>query len=416
MARALTVTKLPLATWAKYMGMHPLHFEQVRLEPNPHCDQIMFQYAWQTSEHVSREEIAEAIAEAEARIEKYLQYRLKPTWEVDEWRDTIRPYQREMVNYNNHDIRGYNQNVPADWGYFITGGVEVKALLLADAAIVYTDEDSDGYFETATVTVPAGSLTDFTEIGAFYPGTSGDDAWEIRPTEVVLSGSDFVITFRRELAVNPDLFDRLDIEGAEAIGTVDADFLDKVDVYRRYNDPSHQVDLLWEPIAGLCGFCGGTGCESCAYATATGCLMVRGDPRNSIVVYHPATWDADTLDFISASLPVHRQPDIVRLYYQAGWRNKKMRYPNRMDPEWERAVTYLAAANLSRPPCDCVMGHWLLWSDDTQLEGGGQIGNAKSLYRQPDPYQENPFGFKRGEIYAWRKIQAWRRARGVLLV
>src|SRR3972149_7695618 len=100
MARAMTPTKLPLATWAKYMGVHPVHFGQVNMDTNPHCSDIYYQYEWQTADHTSREEIARVIAEAEAKIEEALGYRLAPSWEIDEWRPTTRPFSPEMINYN----------------------------------------------------------------------------------------------------------------------------------------------------------------------------------------------------------------------------------------------------------------------------------------------------------------------------
>src|ERR1044072_5029545 len=149
MAVASIPTKLPLTTWAKLMGVHPLHFEQVSIPSieQVHCDQIIFQHSWQTAQHVSREEIARAIAEAETQIENYLQFRLMPTWEYDEWHRTLRPNDHEAFNLNSRDVRGFQQTVNADWGYFISGGIEQKDVIEAGASIVFTDEDGDGYAE-----------------------------------------------------------------------------------------------------------------------------------------------------------------------------------------------------------------------------------------------------------------------------
>lgn len=407
MGRASTRTKLPLTVWAKLFGMHPLHFNQVRLVDNPHCDHIMFQYEWQAADHVGREEIAQAIAEAETRIENALRYRLAPGWEVDEWHPTHRPFNSAMVNLNSADSRGYNQTVRANWGYMISGGREAKDLVSAEANIVYTDVDGDNYFEKATVTV-ATVAQDKNEIAVFYPGHSGDDAWEIRPINVVISGGTVTITFRREECVIEDLLEAYDIEGGEALGTDDDAFLTEVDVYRRYNDPQTQASFLWEPMAnGWCAVCNGSGCASCAYSAQTGCLIVRGDPRQSIIAYHPAEWDSVENEFTNHSWDVSRQPDIVRLYYYAGWRNKSQEYVSRMDPQWERAVAYMAAAQLDRPPCDCAKGNWNKWREDLTLVSGDEDG--KAYYREPGgifgkSILDNPFGSRRGEIYAWRKV------------
>lgn len=420
MARASTPTKLPLDTWARIFGLHPLHFNQVRLEGQEDtiCNHIYFQHEWQTADHVSREEIARAIAEAEDKIESALGYHLKPSWEVDEWRPTTRPYRPEHVNYNSSDVRGYKQTVKANWGYLISGGIEAKDLVDAGASIVYTDIDSDGYDETATVIV-ATVAVDPNEIAIFYPGEDGEDSWEIRPTNVVISGGNATITFRRELVVVPEKLELFDIEGAEAIGETDADFLDEVDVYRRYNDPQTQASFLWEPFAaGWCSACNGSGCSICAYTTQTGCLITRGDPRQGIVGFSPASWNSDDNTFDSEGWTLNRMPDIVRLYYYSGWRNKCQRYISRMDPEWERTVAYMAASLLDRPACDCAKGDWSRWRQDLTLMAGDADGNP--IYRDPSGLMgqsvlDNPFGSRMGEVYAWRKVRNLQVAQAVSL-
>lgn len=414
MARALTPTKLPLDTWARIMGMHPLHFNQVSLaNESPHCNQIMFQHEWQNYDHVSREEIARAIADAETLIEEQLGYHLAPAWEVDEWRGTHRYYRSELVNLNSSDVRGYRQTVQAKWGYFITGGIEAKDLVEEEAPIAYTDPDGDSYFERATVSVSTVAV-DPSEIAVYYPGKDGDDAWEIRPIEVSIASGVATITFRRELAVIPEHFDIMDTEDVNVDGLDDANFLETVDVYRHYNDPQTQASFLWEPLAGgWCGSCGGSGCPTCAYNAQTGCLIVRGDPRQSIVGYSPAVWDSDDLNFTNQGWIMSRQPDIVRLYYYSGWRNKRQRYNNRMDPQWERVVARMAAANLDRPPCDCAKGDWSKWREDLTLASGDVDGQA--FYRQPDGILDNPFGSCRGQVEAWRKVRQERVLTAVTL-
>lgn len=396
------------------MGLHPLHFEQVRLVDNdPHCDQIMFRWEWQTSDHVSREEIARAIADAEAQIEEYLGYRLAPSWEVDEWRGTDRHFRKEFINFNSADVRGFRQTVQSNYGYFISGGVQSKLLIGGGGdTITWTDEDGDGYFETGTITV-ATTVTDPCEVAIYYPGKLGDDSWEIRPIQVSIAAGTATIVFKRELAVIPELFDLYDIESAEAIGTDDNQFLDEVDTYRRFNDPQTQAIFLWEPMAGTMCNCNGDGCAVCAYASQNGCLTVRGNPRQSIIGYGPAVWNSDTEEFDPTVWAVGRQPDIVRLYYYSGWRNKSLSCWNQMDPEWERVVARMAAAKLDRPPCDCAKGDWSRWREDLTLISGDEDG--KPYYREPKGILNNPFGSRRGEVEAWRKVAKEMRAQGVLV-
>ena len=409
MARANTKTKLSLDRWAQLMGLSPLHFNQVRFnEPdNAICSDVYFQYNWQNSDHVSREQIAQIIAEVEQEIEEWLGYHLAPEWEVDEWRPSYRPNSPEYVNFNGGDVRGYRQTVRANWGYFISGGILAKTLVDAGVAIVYTDQDGDGYKETATVTV-ATTVLDKNEIATFYPDKDGDDAWEIQLTSVSIAAGTATIVFRREQAVIASKLEAYDIEGQEAIGTVDADFLTTVDIYRRYNDPQSQASFLWEPLSSsICATCNGDGCATCAYSAQTGCLILRGDPRQSIVGYWPALWNTTTLDFDTEPWAVGRLPDIVRLYYYSGWRDKNSSYVSRLAPEWERVVAYMAAARLPRPPCDCSADTWRYWREDFNLASGDENGPAtyQPLIGVANPLN-NPFGSRRGELQAWRKISS----------
>lgn len=408
MARAETVTKLPLSTWARIMGIHPLHFEGVNIATNPHCSQIIMQHDWQNNSAVSREQIAMAIAEAEIKIENYLGYRLMPSWEVDEWRPAVRPFVPELIKYNTSDVRGFKDTVRANWGYMISGGIRSKELIEADAAIVYSDENGDSYFERATVTVPT-SVLDKNEIAVYYPGKEGSDEWQIRPIDVVIANGNATITFRRELAVLEELHESFDAHEEEIDGFEDNNFLEQVDVYRVYNDPQTQASFLWEPMNTWCGTCGGDGCENCAYSVQTGCLVLRGDPRQSIVGYSPGSWNADEEIFDTESWTLGRSPDIVRLYYYSGWRKKDQRYVSRLDPQWERAIAYMATAMLERPPCECMSDNWNKWRQDITLREGSEDGQP--IYREPGSgfsiirgISDNPFGTRRGEIYAWRKV------------
>jgi hypothetical protein len=406
MPRALTPTKLSLARWAQLVGIHPLHFAQVTLPETPPsvCGQPWIQHSWQQADRVGREDLAQAIAEAESDIETHLRARLLPTWEVDEWRPTIRPYKPEFVNLNSRDVRGYEQALEANWKHFISGGVQLKTLLEAASAVTYTDLDGDTYFETATTTTPV-TFTDVCEIHVYYPGKAGADAWEIRPINVVIAAGVATITFRRELAVLEALYEDFEPEAVD--GTDNANFLTTVDIYRKENDPQQQATFLWEPVT-TCG-CGVVeGCSQCSYATQAGCLRARGNPHNSMLSYQPGDWDADTETFTAVGWAIGRQPDIVRLWYYAGLRDERLACPRRQMPnEWERAVAYFAAAKLERPLCECNNIHaWIeKWRRDLAVKGEEGLSVSKDDL-------DCPFGTLEGAVYAWRRIKASRELVG----
>lgn len=399
MSRTATRTKLPLATWFRIMGIHPLHGEQVYLPDMPPsvCGQPWLQHAWQDADRIGRDDLAIAIREAEDEIERELKSRLLPSWELDEWHPTIRVFRPELTNLSITDLRGYGQIADLKWMNFITGGIEAKEVIEAGAAIVYSDPDGDNYDETATVTV-AVSITNECEIVAYYPGKAGDDVWEIRPIDVSISGGMATITFRRELAVVENEMEKFDAEGVD--GTTDALFLTNIDVYRKYNDPQQQVTFLWEPFA-ICTDCFGTGCETCAYTVQTGCLMSRADPRLSIIVYHPADWNSTTLEFDSTTWLVKHQPDMIRTWYYAGLRDRRVDCTSKnMPEEWQRAVAYFAAAKLDRPLCECnnVGAFTDHWRRDLSVPGEEDM-------RISDDVLDNPFGTQRGAVYAWQRVK-----------
>lgn len=401
MARASTDTKMPLDRWAALLGINPLHFAGVQLagtggSPNLQtgtCQQAWFRYNWQDVDRVGWEEVAEAIREAEDKIEAALHWRLVPAWEEAEWANLPRPWRPEMMNYSMTDLRGMPLAVEPEWHKLLMPGVRATTRLAAATAIVYSDTDGDQYKETATVTIAAGTLTDVNEIVLVYPGKDLTGEWIIRPAHVALTGGNFVITFRRELALLTALSEKF---GAKAIdGMVDADFLATIDVWRVYNDPSTQAVLMWEPGAGCACDCIETGgCPACEIQTQAACMTVRGTLQDGRWALTPATWDPDTETFTRAVLLNCRAPDSVQLNYRAG------------DPayasKWERAVAYYAMALLNRNPCNCTVDSFRYWREDLAFAGGQ---NQETHFVPDERDLSNPFGSRRGMVHAWRAVR-----------
>lgn len=422
MAFAQTQTKLPLDRWARLIGINPLHFNGLQVRDPTVCSAVWFQYEWQTADRVSREEVARAIATAEADIEDVIGYRLMPAWEIDEWQPAAPVPRPELLRRMSIDTHGFSQAVQSKWGYILSGGVRAKTVLDAAQAIVYSDVDGDGYNETATVTAVVTAGMNPCEIAVFYPvgqgvTDAGDDEYQIRPVAVSVSGVTATIVFRRELCVRADLLERDVIPANDdqfrALDANDnANFLTTVDVYRVYNDPQSQAMFMWEPLS--CSSCGGSGCEQCAYTVQTGCLMARSDPRLGMLTYRPAEWNATTALFDSAGWVEGRSPDIIRLWYYAGWRAKNLSCPTvQMDPFYERLVAIYAAALLDRPICECNnTGAYIeQWRRDVALTiGGGE--NPKISGRDLDC----PWGTKRGAIYAYNRVCSDSRTLGRVVV
>jgi len=398
--RTETETKLSTAEWAKIMGINPLHFEGVNLqaltEIEGNCAGAWLQHEWQQHDAVSREELSRFIARAEADIEDALGFSLAPTWEVDERQVSIRPVQVETINLGGSDVRWYRQPIITDKKWFIAGGIRGTAVVLAAAPITWAIVPAGDYPRTGTVSAPY-TGSDPCEIQIFYPGKGADPTYQIRPAQVSIAAGVITVTFARELTVLELLQE--DILAAPVDGLDNAAFLTTVDIYRVYNDPSTQVSFLWEPVGG-CG-CGSTGsCPTCSYATSTGCLVPR-DGRLGIISYGPATWDAATGAFIAAPFGMARQPDILRLYYQAGLQDTKLACPRTtMSADWARTVAYYAASMVDREWCACSANVAEKWQEDLSFVSGGE---EYSRYGLSPANLNNPFGPRRGAIYAWQR-------------
>lgn len=417
MAKARQQTKLPLDRFASILGLHPLHFNQVYLDLSGlpvtnqrFCDNSWLQYAWQNNDAVGREDLATALAEAEAKIEQYLGHSLIPTWEVDEWQPTVRPWRPELINLSVSDIRGYAQTAEVAKKHVVSGGIQAKTLIVADSPITYSDEDGDGYEETATLTVPGVTFTAPCELAVYAPVSDGVvpsgglDEWEIRPISATIDTNTDIATIRlrREQLVLPSLLEAVITTGVE--GSNNANFLEEVDVYRKYNDPQRQVQFLWEPFAYGCATCNGNGCPTCSYSTQEGCFSLRDDPRHGLIAFHPATWDADDLDFTPAAWALQRQPDLVRVWYYAGYRDKRKACPMlEMDDDLAYTVSIYAATLLDRPICGCnnVVEFIEKWREDL-----AKISDrAKYQITQDD--LANPLGTTRGAVFAWKRVSRY---------
>lgn len=412
-----TRTLLGLDQFARVFGINPTHFNQVTmgrsavlnedLNPAAICSMPIIQYSWQNADHVGREEIAMAIADAEAEIESHLGFRVGLTWEVNEAFTLPTPRNPSDIRFGGSGLKADWAPLGARWGYAVCGGTEAKTLVQADAGITYTDRDNDSYFETATVTV-ATTITDPLEVAVYYPvsltgaSEAGQDGYEIRPTNVVIAGGIATITFKRELAVIPaDLsaYQVLAVDGYD-----NAQFLTTVDIYRHWTDPSQMVQWQWEPTPSIFPTDAGvTPTDVSAITTQQGCMVVR-DNRLGVFAGQPATWDAVNQVYSSALWVVNRAPDRALLNYRAGWHNP--RYPGQIDPKLARCIAYLAVSKLDRPLCECnSMESWSkYWSEDRSMVLQNQEGGV-SRFQMTRMQGDCPLGPTRAGIYVWNIIK-----------
>lgn len=397
MARASVKTWLPLERWAEIVGLNPLHFNQLNsatLMPNNVCGDSWFQYSWQHSDRVGREDIAMAIQQAEQEIAQEVGFNLLPDWIAEERLTYPQPFVPGVYNLYGLNPRGMLNSVELKRGYVISGGVRAKSAIQAGVAIVRSDADGDGYSETCTVTA-ATTVTDANEIHLYYPGRSGADIWEIRPINVTISGGNAIITFKAwqvslasaQDAINPAVLD------AELVASYET----TADVYRVYNDPSTQLQFMWENTLDNC--CGS--CAACQFSSQAGCFHLR-DARLGLAVPAPASWNATAQEFTTQEWSACRAPEQVRFWYYSGWQNPSLERPKvQMDSYWEYAVAFFAASKLDRPVCGCSNVSQFIdkWRRDaafsSQEEGGFTV--------TPE-IMGNKLGTTMGALYAYKQV------------
>ena len=284
-----------------------------------------------------------------------------------------------------------------------SGGIEAITSLQTNVPIVWSDADGDGYKETGTVTyAPVASDVEGCQIELYYPGHLGDPPFQIRPINVSLSGVTATIVVRREYCVTEAILENMSGVGADP--TDDADFLTHVDIFRHWNDPSQQASLLWSPNVwsqSSCGICAGSGCVQCGYSVQAGCIILQSDRRQSIIGVSPGDWNASTNSFDTACPPMMWSPDLVRLYYYAGFQAARG-CPRKMDPAWARAVAWLSLTLVDRPLCGCMSAVWEAQREDLAVSSGG---NQTTRYSATTETLNSPFGTMRGAVYAWNRVQ-----------
>jgi hypothetical protein len=417
MARADTPTLLSLDDFAKVMGINPAHFngaagvDTMPIVDNA-CNDLWPQDAWQAGDRVSRDELAQEIANAEQDIADYLNYWPAPVWVAQENHPYPRHHRPDVIRAGGYDVRGYRIGINTNYGYVIAPGQRATSLVGDSVAVVLSDADGDGYDETATVTT-ATTLTDECEVKVYFEDKGAAQEWEIRPARTrTIAGGNFIATFWTWQLIDPDLWDALPtVEGQSAINwTVAANIVDNVDVYREYNDTTTQSALFyWEPrtqpldwAANLnCG-CGSSSCAACALTTQSGCLHVR-NPVTGIVVPQPATYDDDDAAWGADCWTECRDPDIVQLWYYAGQYDDRWRRSEACEPLsrwWQQTIAWMATARLERPFCSCKN----LTALAERLRADVAALSEQQSFAVSTEELANPFGTRVGEILAWRRV------------
>jgi hypothetical protein len=404
LAQPIPYTLLSLSRYAKIMGISPLHFWRGATPgldpvvfPDTGCSNVWFKYDWQNHDAVSWMSLAATIQAVEEELATLIGYYPAPMWIAEEEHQYRRPYPPEYFG-NGLNNRGEIKSVKADKGRIITTGRRSVTLIgtvtAAGATLAYTDEDGDGFYETATVTLPT-TLTSIAGIKVYFTGKSGEQEWEIRyPRTARISGGNYIATFDSWLFIDPDLYE--DFPTSDGIAAIDVSdtshFVTSVDVYREYADPTLPASVFtWET---QCSICGGCGCSACSPTTQNGCLNLR-DPKLGVVIPTPASYDAATASWTIDSWTNGYEPHRAKIWYQAGEIDPAFTRGIFHDPlsnYWAQIIAWIATARLERPLCSC--SNLQAVSGDLQTDLTNDFGTELS-----------PFGNRKGEIKGWQRIK-----------
>jgi len=408
-------TILPLARYAQIIGINPVQFMGGSAPTyflDSGCTDRWRQYDWQEEERVSRDALAREIQRAERDIANQLGYWPGLVWVINDHELYPKYHRRELTALYGHTPQGLYKGVSLDWGKFVQGGTRAISFIdnasVSGGQLAYSDEDSDGFSETATITMPV-SITDPYEVGIFYTGYGGDERYEIRPVRSkTISGGTLTVTIDSWLLFRPELLAALPGSSSSSLdinAENSASYVPDVDVYRVYNDPEDQCTLYWDGAPGVyCSSCSGSGCPDCDPNTQIACTSARNPDEGIVVVMPASSYDSGT--FTVGTFCTGREPDRLIANYQSGLLatphgNSTYEVPH----ELALAITYIATARLSRPLCtDCenVRQREEELKRDLSIVQRGDIGEVHFVTKE---VMTCPFGTRYGELEAWRIVK-----------
>jgi hypothetical protein len=345
------------------MGVNPYHFNQVA-GPNAYAN--LARSGQRVYAQPDRDYIAEGLSIAQADILPYLRTFHRPTFVYEEI-----PVPARWIP---------TQSLHLSYSWLDKIGKRAVELIQANVPVSYN-------LATGTASVTVTTAVEFHEIEVFFRMADGADGsadplWEIEPLRRSVSAGTVTLTGHASLFVKPSLWRQPYLSpnyNEPNIGDSDnpSTYVTAVDVYRVYADASIGVEILSDPWW--------TG----HYTTTVPDLRDGGllimDNRTSEV----------RLRYELCSLCHIRGARTLRVHYRAGF--PLDHYTQRPNAALETAFIRLANCRIPQIPNSFDDIRAQVFASDQLVDTiGGE--NARPLSA------ETPFGYRRGEVAAWRTI------------
>lgn len=389
MARAETATLLSLDQWADTIGMDSWQFNQIGqgggldFARDAQCQTVWYQYSWQR-QWLSREEIAHAVASAEAALVPLLNFYPSPAYVENE--EHLYPHDARLNMPNWLTPQGRWKSVGLDRKFFCEVGTRERTLIEANVVYVKSDSDGDSVEDTFTLTVNT-TETNPDYIGVYFNSADRanlDETWRIRPVQISISSGIATITGKLPMLVDPALQKN---PNPDPLSVADSIYIDNLDIYQVKPDTDDIGTAYWNRRA-------------VGYNTQTLGLT------SSIDSYDIASAkDSYIRPVISGCYGWNLAPDRVEINYLSGIPLVN----GRMNPEYAQMIAYLSCAYLPEQTCGCertdqILAFWRSSPTD------GEQGQFPITIEQINELGLPPV---RGGFYAYQQAERLKRSIGL---
>jgi hypothetical protein len=372
---------LHLEKWRDIMSFHPYHFWQWSNNADvpllASCNSLVREYAWQNAGAAGRVEIRRAIAQAEDRLKEYLGYSISPHWVTetiylpDGVPSVVRLQESKLLSI---------------------GTVNYQAV--SDVAITLSKTVAAGLYDTFTLTFPLPTGSTISDMAVVFTladrsrDTSDLQRWQL-PVQLSLSGTTVTAIGKSWLLAKPVLYEGVILGDAVIDPTDLTNYVTSLSIYKRVITDTNIATLSYDACGTITSY------SVCATILNAETGQVLLSPQQGVDYMLPC--DCGCGCYGSHFLQSHfAQACKISITYRAG----------ASVAEWENIIAYLAAAELQRKICGCedASNELKNWQANMALAETTSNMNGER-YRVPDSVLANPFGTRKGHLYAWEMVK-----------